>query len=361
MSDGVFRARPRAMLSGELGALVWAAQLGVAARERSELTGSGAAGLRVAKQVVVGPEVFASTVLSDAFAKRATPIEALLGVHWLVDGTARIGLGVGRGLGDGVGAPAWRALFGIEWAPEVPVARRRGGSSGPNGQRKRAEADRDHDRIADHLDACPDVIGIATDDPKTNGCPPDTDGDGIDDLADACPTVKGLATGDPLTNGCPDRDRDGDGVPNDIDACPDDRGPPDLEPRRNGCPKAFLHGDRIELLDQVEWKGGAAELAEGARAEENEAILTAVLAVLLKQPDVRRLRIEGFSDNRGEPAESRRLTAARAAAIAKWLVDHGIDRARLSSEGFGRERPIATNETEAGRAENRRVELRFEP
>jgi OmpA-OmpF porin, OOP family len=352
-SDGVFRARPRVMLAGELGLFVWTAQAGFLARERSELTASAGAGVRLAKSFVVGPELFASTVVEDAFAKRATPVEALLGAHWLIDGTARVGLGLGGGLTDGIGAPSWRAIFGVEWAPEIPAVRRvrpphptPGGGTG--------EPDEDHDGVPDSVDACPHVTGIKTDDPRTNGCPPDADGDGIDDLADACPTVSGIATSDPATNGCPDRDRDKDGIPNDVDACPDERGAPDIDPHRNGCPRAFLHASRIELLDPIEFKAGTAEIAV---TQDNEALLTAVLSVLLKLPEGRRLRIEGHTDNRGD----RRLGAARAASVAKWLVEHGIDAARIASEGVGPDRPIATNETEAGRAQNRRLEFHLDP
>ena len=119
-----------------------------------------------------------------------------------------------------------------------------------------------------------------------------------------------------------------------------------------------MRGDRIELRDPVEFKPGTAELAAG---EENEATLTAILSVMLKLPEGKKLRIEGYTDDRGDPFASRSGSAARAKAVAKWLVDHGIERARVSSEGFGPDRPIATNETEAGRAENRRLELHIAP
>jgi outer membrane protein OmpA-like peptidoglycan-associated protein len=361
-SDGVFRVRPRVMLAGELGAFVWAAQLGAFARGsvRSELTASAAAGVRLQRTVVVGPELVASTTWSDPFAKTTTPVEALLGAHWLIDGTARLGGGIGAGLGDGTGAPAWRAVFALEWSPEIPKARRRRRDGSEIGSPRIVPPDGDHDGVPDAVDACPTVAGVPTNDPKTNGCPPDTDEDGIDDLADACPTVRGIATSDPLTSGCPDRDRDHDGIVNELDACPDDRGAPDIDPRRNGCPKAYLRGDRIELRDPIEFKPGphGAELAAG---EENEATLTAILSVMLKLPAGKALRIEGYTDDRGDPFANRSSSAARAAAVAKWLIDHGIDRVRITTEGFGPDRPTATNETEPGRTENRRLELHVAP
>jgi outer membrane protein OmpA-like peptidoglycan-associated protein len=333
----------------------------VQARAQTEVTAAAAVGARIARTVVVGPELFGSS-FEDAFGRRATPVELLLGAHWLVDGTARIGGGIGTGLTDGLGAPAWRAMVGVEWSPEIPRPRRRrpgGGDGNGNGNGKGAPTpDADLDRVPDAVDACPQVVGIATNDPKTNGCPPDSDDDGVDDLADACPTVRGIATSDPQTNGCPDRDRDHDGVPNDLDACPDDHGAADIEARRSGCPRAFVRDSRIELLDPIAFNPGASTIAA---TPENEAVLTALLSVLLELPEGRRLRIEGYTDDRGDPGNSRNASAARAAAVAKWLVEHGIERSRITSEGFGPERPIATNETEAGRAENRRLEFHLEP
>ena len=193
---------------------------------------------------------------------------------------------------------------------------------------------------------------------EIDGRAPDADDDGIDDLSDACPTTAGVATSDPETNGCPDQDRDHDGVLNDADACPDERGTPDIDPRRNGCPKAILRASRIELLDPVDWRPGTTELVS---SPENEARLTALLSVVLELPEGRKLRIEGHTDSRGDAAGQKRLSAGRAAAVAKWLAEHGIDKARVSSEGFGPDRPTATNETEAGRAENRRLEFHLDP
>jgi outer membrane protein OmpA-like peptidoglycan-associated protein len=208
--------------------------------------------------------------------------------------------------------------------------------------------------VPDGVDACPDLAGVPTNDPKTNGCPPDEDGVGIDDLRDACPTIPGIATTDPRTNGCPEPDRDKDGILDEEDACPDEKGERDVDPHRNGCPKAVVRGDRIVVFDPIQWKAGTAELVA---SPENEALLTAVLAAALKVPSTLRFRIEGHTDDRLD----RKVGAARAAAVMKWLSEHGIDAARLASEGLGAQRPVATNETEAGRAENRRIEIHLVP
>ena len=86
----------------------------------------------------------------------------------------------------------------------------------------------------------------------------------------------------------------------------------------------------------------------------------AVRAVLEAHPDIKKLRIEGHTDNRGEAGNNKKLSQARAESVAKWLSDHGIDKARLSAAGFGSEKPIDSNETEPGRTNNRRVEFHVE-
>jgi outer membrane protein OmpA-like peptidoglycan-associated protein len=67
--------------------------------------------------------------------------------------------------------------------------------------------------------------------------------------------------------------------------------------------------------------------------------------------------IEGHTDNRGDAAANRALSRARAQAVVDWLKEHGIAPQRLRAEGFGPDRPIADNDTSAGRAQNRRVEI----
>jgi outer membrane protein OmpA-like peptidoglycan-associated protein len=70
-----------------------------------------------------------------------------------------------------------------------------------------------------------------------------------------------------------------------------------------------------------------------------------------------KLSIEGHTDNTGTPAHNQELSAARARSVLGALVGMGVDPARLSSKGFGQGQPVADNGSEAGRAQNRRVEL----
>ncbi|MCL2723387.1 MAG: OmpA family protein [Polyangiaceae bacterium] len=371
-SDGSVRLRPRAMIAGDVGILAYAVQLSVGVRTRSEeisgnklgtdLGGVASLGVRVAnRRLLVGPEVLASTVLDDLFAKRTTPVEALLGAHYAFDDGLRLGAGVGTGLASGIGAPQFRALLSVEWMapfsqakpppPHAPAPPPRAPAPPPVVV---PQGDRDHDGIVDRDDACPDVPGVPSTDPKKNGCPPDTDGDGINDIEDACPKTPGIRTNNPATNGCPDPDRDKDGIPNVDDACPDEPGPRDPDPARSGCPKAFVKGSEIKILDQVTFKTGSKEIMPG---KANEDVLQGVLSVLKTHPKIAKVEVQGYTDNVGRAAVNKKLSADRAASVVAWLVAHGAAASRLSSRGFGSEKPVDSNQTEGGRRNNRRIEF----
>ncbi len=414
-SDGEIRLMPRAMIAGDVGLFTYAAQAGYIFHGRNEsFAGSPignevqvtvAAGVR-AGNIVFGPELYGTTYTDQGFKTRTTPLEILLGAHAMVTPDVRVGLGIGTGLTRGYGSPDVRALLGLEWHPAVDTDRDRDGIQDADdacpdtfgvASEDRSKhgcplppppADRDKDGILDREDACIDEPGVKTADPKTNGCPADRDGDGITDVRDACPDakgpkhedpslngcpdtdgdgvfdkddacvdVKGVKTTDPKTNGCPDPDRDKDTVLNEQDACPDEAGKPDPDPKRNGCPKAFVQAGQIKILDQVKFKTNSAQID----GKESDEVLQAVKKVLTDHPEIKKIRVEGHTDNRGGAALNRKLSAARAASVVKWLVGAGgIDAARLTSAGFGPDKPIDDNKTEPGRRNNRRVEFHIE-
>jgi SH3 domain-containing YSC84-like protein 1 len=104
-------------------------------------------------------------------------------------------------------------------------------------------------------------------------------------------------------------------------------------------------------LNDLHFETGKADITP-----DSEATLNTVLTSLKNNPDWK-IRVEGFTDNVGSQEVNEKLSADRAEAVASWLADHGIDRSRLSSKGYGESRPIASNGNESGRAKNRRVEL----
>ena len=392
--DSKVRVVPRLLLAGDLGAFTYSARVGANFRMLNEnfngqpfgteLLFGAAAGVRLAdKKLLLGPEIYGSTVVSDSgdgFLKRkTTPFEVLIGGHYRVADDWRFGAGVGPGLTRGVGAPKLRVLASIEWFPwyEEPKAEEPPKDTDGDGILDIEDAcpmvqgqpnadpakhgcpppsDRDGDGIIDEQDACPDEAGVASEDPTKHGCPlpPDRDGDGIIDPQDACPDEAGVASEDPAKNGCPPpKDRDGDGIFDEQDACPDEPGVPDLNnPSKHGCPKAVVVGKEIKILERVEFDTNKATIRP-----ESDAVLNAVLEILRKFPDIKKVSVEGHTDNTGGMAHNKKLSERRAAAVVDWLKSHGIEGERLVSKGFGQTKPIQDNKTPEGRQNNRRVEF----
>jgi OOP family OmpA-OmpF porin len=389
--DGRFRAQPHALLAGKLGRFEYAGRTGLSIREKANFAGTrlgsewlfgAAAGVRLMQdRLLLGPELWGSTLVSSslgAFDKEGTPVEALAGAHYRVHGWD-VGLGAGPGLSRGFGAPALRMLASLQWVEDVepaPVA-------------VPVTIDRDADGIPDEFDACPSQAGVRNPDPTQNGCPApvDADGDGILDKEDACPAQPGERSTDAASNGCPPRDTDADGivdredacvsepgvrspepgrngcpapqdrdrdtVHDDVDACPDQPGEPSGDRATSGCPRVALKGSEVLVLDRIEFETGKANLRP-----ESEPVLAAVATLLQAHLDIRKLEIQGHTDNQGQHVSNIDLSRRRARAVLDWFVQHGIAAERLSASGFGSDRPIDDNATGAGRTRNRRVEFR---
>jgi len=79
--------------------------------------------------------------------------------------------------------------------------------------------------------------------------------------------------------------------------------------------------------------------------------------LLEANPEVK-IEIAGHTDNQGNAAANQVLSENRAKAVYQYLIDHGISVTRLMYKGYGQSKPIATNDTEEGRAQNRRTEFR---
>ncbi|MBF2707406.1 OmpA family protein [Flavobacterium soyangense] len=204
--------------------------------------------------------------------------------------------------------------------------------------------DKDGDGIADKDDACPDTAGLA----KFKGCP-DTDGDGLADKDDKCPTVAG-----PISNqGCPVLDADKDGVPDLEDDCPTVAGPAS----NKGCPE--VTPEVVESLKiqarSVFFNTGKSTFKEGDAA--TIASLDAMREILKNYPNAK-FSIEGHTDSDGSNAFNQKLSEDRANAVRNALIEKGVKSENLAAVGFGETKPIATNKTKAGKAQNRRTEVR---
>lgn len=390
--DGKARLSPRLQLAGEALPFVYALRVGVIGRFQDddfagrpygpELDVGAAVGFKVAdERLVFGPELnWATTLIDDAaFRPRNTPSELLFGMHVNVSDAWRIGAGVGPGLTRGTGTPDVRVVGSIEWAPP------------PKEKEVAPPPDTDGDGILDANDACPQEAGVPNEDPALHGCPApvDTDGDGIVDKDDACPEEAGEPNEDPRLHGCPVvKDRDGDGVPDDEDACPDEAGVADPvdaskngcplpkdrdgdgildvddacpdhpgvahpeDPKKHGCPRVVVEKGEIRIMERIEFDTGKATIRT-----ESDSILEAVRAVLAEHTEIKKVEVQGHTDNKGAAGFNKALSQRRAASVVKWLTSKGIEADRLVAVGYGLEKPIDSNDTDEGRQNNRRVQF----
>lgn len=199
--------------------------------------------------------------------------------------------------------------------------------------------DTDGDGINDEEDSCKDVAGLK----QFNGCP-DTDGDGIMDKDDKCPTVAGTAK----YGGCPVPDTDGDGVNDDEDLCPNDPGPASSK----GCPV-----EKIVVQITADFKNILFDFGKSTIRHESDSILTRAAKTMNEQISNSNFYIDGYTDSKGSVAINKKLSAARAQAVANALIANGVDKSRIKVRGFGKDNPICDNKTEEGRQCNRRVEV----
>ena len=202
--------------------------------------------------------------------------------------------------------------------------------------------DTDGDGIYDKDDQCPDVAGLE----QFQGCP-DTDADGIPDRDDQCPDVAG-----PRENrGCPWPDTDGDGVLDKDDLCPAVKG----TAANNGCPEVTEEVMKRlnEYARTILFNSGKATFKE-----ETMPVLAAMLSIFKEYPNAD-FSIEGHTDSDGSNALNQTLSENRAAAVKNFLVENGISADRLTSTGFGETKPVTSNKTAKGKAQNRRVEVKL--
>ncbi len=171
----------------------------------------------------------------------------------------------------------------------------------------------------------------------------DSDNDGISDASDQCADTVAKA----LVNaqGC-EADNDQDGTVNRLDLCPETAA--GLDTDNAGCSSA----QTTVVLKGISFQLGTSELTENALSALSHA------AVILKINPAINMEVAGHTDSIGDPDSNLRLSTSRAQAVLNYLVAQGVAEDRLVAKGYGSSEPIADNTTNAGRALNRRVELR---
>ncbi len=377
VADGGLGGGLTAAVGGGASALGWAANLGLGLGRASALDETlslgnnlnGGVGLHYAinEALLAGAEVTAILPFVDGFDPwNKRNVEGHLYGSWLGEGGLVATLSGGTGLLAGVGAPDYRVALAVAYAPVGPK-------------------DADMDGIVDADDACPtdpeDKDGFE----DKNGCPdPDNDKDGILDGGDACPNDPEDKDGFEDKDGCPeaDQDTDGDTVVDRLDECVNDPGPVELkgcpdrdgdrvpdfrdkcpdEPvdsradpeRSDGCPaKVVLSKAQIVILDKVYF-----DFNKSVIKPVSYTLLDDVAKIINANPQIKLIEVGGHTDDVGSDSFNLKLSQSRVDAVVAYLVKKGgVDPSRLVAVGYGETRPIAPNTTEAGRADNRRVEF----
>lgn len=235
-------------------------------------------------------------------------------------------------------------------------------------------------------DMCPETAG--EDDFK--GCPnADSDGDGlcapfVEQLGlyelyfcsgvDSCPDAPEDFDNFEDEDGCPDPDNDHDGICDpwvsemglldkymDVcrgaDLCPDEPEIINGYQDDDGCPDkgkqiVFVHEDKIEIKDKIYFDNNKASIKK-----KSDSLLDQLAQTILANPDIQHLTIEGHTDDTGKYEHNLNLSKARAQSVMDALVQRGVAESRLSSVGYGPDRPLDPAKTKKARALNRRVEF----
>ena len=204
---------------------------------------------------------------------------------------------------------------------------------------KGCELDSDNDGVVDSTDQCPDTPAGAKVNDK--GCELDSDNDGVVDSTDQCPdTPAGAKVND---KGC-ELDSDNDGVLNKADLCPDTEANAEVD--YTGCIKS----------EPIVLKGVNFHTASAKLTTDSKSILDKV-ANTLKQNTMIKLEVAGHTDSMGDDLLNLQLSQSRSESVQKYLISKGVSASVLSAKGYGESQPKVTNDTPAGRAQNRRVEL----
>ena len=201
------------------------------------------------------------------------------------------------------------------------------------------DPDSDGDGVNDSRDRCPNTpAGHKVD---ASGCSLDSDGDGVVDADDECPnTYRGAAVD---SRGC-ELDDDKDGVVNRLDKCPNTA--EGVRVDINGC----------EIKDIIELPGVNFETNSDRLLPGAGQVLNDAAATLRKYPDLV-VEVAGHTDSVGAADYNQGLSERRAESVRRYLIDQGVAPEQLRARGLGEAQPVADNDTESGRALNRRVEL----
>ena len=214
------------------------------------------------------------------------------------------------------------------------------------------DQDTDGDGQPDSTDTCPVEPEDPDDYQDADGCPePDNDLDTLVDAGDRCPLEPEDVDGHADADGCPDPDNDGDTIPDTSDRCPNEPGPADEQ----GCPRVYQDVE-VTSTGIVIHQTVYFEFNRAVIRSQSFPLLDTVAQVMRDFPDIT-VEVQGHTDDRGRDDYNLRLSGERAEAVRQYLIQRGIPASRMTAQGYGETRPIASNRAAPGRAQNRRVEF----
>ena len=117
-------------------------------------------------------------------------------------------------------------------------------------------------------------------------------------------------------------------------------------------PLVAVQAKEIVIKQQVQFAVDSAVILPASTG-----LLTEIADVLLKNPRIRKVEVQGHTDGTGTPAHNQKLSEDRASAVVAWLTSHGIAADRLTAKGYGDSKPLVPNVTELNKARNRRVQF----
>lgn len=234
---------------------------------------------------------------------------------------------------------------GIDQCPDTPM--------GADVNALGCPSDEDSDLVYDGIDQCAGTpAGMVVD---ATGCaaPVDSDMDGVFDTSDECPNTPAGTIVD--ARGCiPDNDTDLDGVVDRLDRCPSTA--PGTTVDNVGCPVLFVVDELTQETQPLILQGVNFATGRSTLTEASFSVLNVVAMSLMANPDVR-IQIGGHTDAVGSLSSNMSLSLGRAEAVRAYMARQGVPLSQMETRGYGPDRPIATNSTADGRAQNRRVEL----
>jgi outer membrane protein OmpA-like peptidoglycan-associated protein len=276
------------------------------------------------------------------------PLEGAAGMKINV-GDALITFGGGTGFVADYGAPDFRVFGGIGYLPRPEP------EPEPEGPK-----DRDGDGILDPDDECPDAPEDFDGFEDEDGCPDvDNDKDGILDRDDDCPMEPEDRDRWEDSDGCPDPDNDKDKILDVDDECPNDPEVYNDFEDEDGCPDGekivvVVKRDRVEIKEKVFFAYDSDRILP-----KSYELLDNVGRVIRDHQEIPKILVEGHTDSDGSEEYNLDLSKRRAASVMRYLVGAGVAASRLESNGFGEGQPIDSNDTEEGKAKNRRVEFKI--